>query len=313
MANKIQIRRDSAANWAAFNPILADGELGIDTTNGYMKFGDGLKPWTECQYVRFPGSSEPDQAPVNTAVPTISGTAQVGQTLTSTIGTWTGSPTPTYSRQWLRNGAAIAGATAASYVPTTDDIGAAISLRVTATNSEGSASATSASTAAVIAAGGGNVAPSNNSVPTISGTAQVGQTLTSTIGGWSGVPTPTYARRWLRDGAAISGATGASYALVTADLGAVISLRVTATNSEGTAQATSAATSAVVAAPADSRARFGYGSATAGVTSPEALLASMTVMTGSSNASKAGSFTSTVPDRPVRMGGLRGRRIGRSA
>lgn len=295
MANKIQIRRDSAGNWAAFNPILADGELGLDTTNGYIKFGDGTTPWNECQYVRFPGSSEPDQAPVNTAVPTISGTAQVGQTLASTTGTWTGSPAPTYSRQWLRNGAAISAATGASYVPTTDDIGATISLRVTATNSEGAATATSAATAAVIAAGGGNVAPSNNSVPTISGTAQVGQTLSSTTGSWSGTPTPTYARQWLRDGVAISGATGSTYAPVTGDIGAVISLRVTATNSEGSAQATSVSTSAVVAAPADSRARFGYGSATAGVTSAEALLASMTAMTGSSNASKTGSFTSTVP------------------
>jgi hypothetical protein len=91
-------------------------------------------------------------APANTAVPTITGTAQVGQTLTRTTGTWTGSPTPTYTQQWYANGVAIVGATNTTYVPIMGQIGQTITVVVTGTNTAGSASATSAATAAVIAA-----------------------------------------------------------------------------------------------------------------------------------------------------------------
>lgn len=56
-------------------------------------------------------------APVNTAVPTISGTATVGQTLTRTRGVWTGWPIPVISGQWIRGAATvIAGATGPTYV-----------------------------------------------------------------------------------------------------------------------------------------------------------------------------------------------------
>lgn len=91
-------------------------------------------------------------APRNTAVPTITGTAQVGQTLTRTTGTWAGSPTPTYTQIWTANGVTISGATGTTYVPVIGDIGKVIRVVVTATNPNGSASATSAPTAAVIAA-----------------------------------------------------------------------------------------------------------------------------------------------------------------
>ncbi|MQW43490.1 hypothetical protein CN217_20970 [Sinorhizobium meliloti] len=89
-------------------------------------------------------------APSNSVLPAISGTAQVGQTLTSTTGTWSGSPT--FTRQWNADGAAIVGATAATYVPLVGDVGKVITVTVTATNDSGSVSATSAPTAAVIAA-----------------------------------------------------------------------------------------------------------------------------------------------------------------
>lgn len=292
MANKIQLRRDTAANWTAFNPVLADGEIGIETDTFFMKFGDGIAPWNERPYLRFPGTDPGQQPPVNTAVPVITGTAQEGQTISASPGTWTGAQTFAY--QWRRNGGAISGATASSYAVGTADVGATLSVAVTAGNSAGNATANSAPTATVIAASGGATAPVNTAAPTISGTAQVGSTLTSTTGSWSGSPTPTYARQWLRNGADISGATSATYQPVTGDIGATISVRVTAANSAGSASATSAATAAVTAAPADSRARFGYGSATAGVTGPEALLASMTVF-GSANASKTGAFTSAPP------------------
>jgi hypothetical protein len=91
-------------------------------------------------------------APANTVLPAITGTAQVGQTLTSTTGTWTGRATPQLYRQWKAAGVAIPGATAATYVPVVGDVGKAITVTVTGINITGKASATSAATAAVIAA-----------------------------------------------------------------------------------------------------------------------------------------------------------------
>jgi hypothetical protein len=88
-------------------------------------------------------------APVNTVAPTISGTPTVGQTLTATSdGTWTGTPSPTLARNWQRDGSDIAAETGTTYVLTQTDAGTAVRLRVTGTNTSGSA--TAYSTAATI-------------------------------------------------------------------------------------------------------------------------------------------------------------------
>ena len=79
-------------------------------------------------------------APVNTALPTISGT---GAMLSATTGSWSNSPT-SYAYQWKRNGANIGGATGNTYTIGPSDIGATLTVTVTATNAAGSASATSA-------------------------------------------------------------------------------------------------------------------------------------------------------------------------
>lgn len=87
--------------------------------------------------------------PVNTVLPTITGIAQVGEVLTATPGTWTGSPTPTFSYQWLRDGAIIAGATGTTYTLQAADETEEITVREVATNSKG--------TVAVVSAGVGPV------------------------------------------------------------------------------------------------------------------------------------------------------------
>jgi hypothetical protein len=92
-------------------------------------------------------------APVNSVLPAVSGIAQVGQTLTALEGAWSGAPAFTY--QWQQNSgswANISGATSRTYVPVVGSIGNPLRVIVTGTNSEGNASATSAATAAVIAA-----------------------------------------------------------------------------------------------------------------------------------------------------------------
>ncbi len=77
--------------------------------------------------------------PKNTVAPKITGTPKVGKTLTCAKGTWTGSLPITYKYQWLRNGAAIAAATKATYVAKAADRNKLISCKVTATNAAGTA------------------------------------------------------------------------------------------------------------------------------------------------------------------------------
>lgn len=47
MAVQIQLRRDTAANWADINPVLQAGELGFDLTSTRLKLGDGVTPWND--------------------------------------------------------------------------------------------------------------------------------------------------------------------------------------------------------------------------------------------------------------------------
>lgn len=81
-------------------------------------------------------------APVNSVLPAISGLLTEGATLTAYPGLWSGGPTFTYV--WKNAGVAINGATSATYDIQAGDSGDDITVTVTATNSEGSASATSA-------------------------------------------------------------------------------------------------------------------------------------------------------------------------
>ena len=194
--------------------------------------------------------------PANTALPAIAGTARDGEVLTSTTGTWTGTPTISYTRQWRRCNAGgascadIPGATGSSYTVTPADVGSTIRVVVTGTNAAGSAPATSSQTAVVAA-----VAPANAVAPSISGTAREGQTLTAAPGTWTGTPTISYGYQWRRCDAAgascvdIGGATGSSYTLGATDIGATVRVRVTGTNAAGSASATSAPTASVAAAP----------------------------------------------------------------
>jgi hypothetical protein len=193
-----------------------------------------------------------DFAPRNTVAPAISGSPAVGQTLTADSGTWTGSPT-SFAYQWQRcdpAGAtctAIAGQAGQSYLVTSADIGSRIRVAVTARSSTGSGAAVSSPTSVVPE----TAPPSNISPPTISGTAQVGQTLTAAgAGTWAGNPVGL-SFQWQRcDSAgaacvAISGATSPTYVLTGADAGSTIRVAVTARNSVGEATAVSAQTAVV--------------------------------------------------------------------
>jgi hypothetical protein len=103
-------------------------------------------------------------APVIAGVPTIAGTAQVGETLVATAATVTGTPAPARSWQWERAGAPIAGATGGAYTLTAADAGATVSVVQTETNTQGADSAESAATGIVATSPG--TAPSAGSAAT---------------------------------------------------------------------------------------------------------------------------------------------------
>ena len=88
--------------------------------------------------------------------------------------------------------------------------------------------------------GGGGAIPVITGVPTISGTAAVGNVLTASPAPVTGDPTPTRTWQWYRGGVAISGATSTTYTLVLADSGATITVEQIETNTEGFDTAVSA-------------------------------------------------------------------------
>lgn len=100
------------------------------------------------------GEAASNARPQPKTPPTISGTAEVGLTLVATRGTWKGGPT-SFHFAWERCDAtgaaclAIGGATAKIYTPTATDIGHTLRVSVTARNSSGSTTATSAATGVV--------------------------------------------------------------------------------------------------------------------------------------------------------------------
>ncbi len=96
------------------------------------------------------GADAAGKLPVCSVARAITGTPTQGQTLTCSNGTWTKSPS--FTRQWLRDGLAIDGATATTRVLAAGDVGKVMTCTVKATNAGVSAVRTSAATAAVAAA-----------------------------------------------------------------------------------------------------------------------------------------------------------------
>ena len=178
-------------------------------------------------------------------LPTITGTATEDQTLTAvTSGISDADGLGTFSYQWLRDGAAIGGATSSTYTLGDADVGAKIRVRVSYTDGHSTAeSLTSAETTAVV-----NVNDTPAGLPTITGTATEDQTLTAVTSGISDADgLGTFSYQWLRDGVAIGGATSGTYTLGDADVGAKISVQVSYTDGHSTAESlTSAETTAVV-------------------------------------------------------------------
>jgi hypothetical protein len=196
-------------------------------------------------------SAKSSAAPSNTTKPSISGTEKSGSTLTAGNGTWSNSPT-SYTYQWRRcetDGTScgdIVGATKQTYTLTTTDVRHTIRVVVTAKNADGSASATSDASDVIGSADG----PTNTVKPSISGSAVVGDELTTSNGTWS--PTPTsYLYQWQRCDTTgnncinVAGATGKTYGVRSADAGNQMRALVTARTSKGQTTVLSSASDTV--------------------------------------------------------------------
>ena len=169
-------------------------------------------------------------APVNTVLPVVSGGSYIGDLLTTTDGTWTGTPT-SFSYQWKR-GVTNIGTNANTYTLVSADANTNITCVVTATNATGSTPATSNIIATAVLA-----PPTNIDPPVIDDTIPyyVTNVISFTENVWDGNPVPTLTYQWLRNGGNIGGATGATYETTFDDVGQNISVKCTATNSQGTA------------------------------------------------------------------------------
>ena len=213
------------------------------------------------------GVSPAVEPPVNSAasgLPTITGTAQVPETLTADTSGITDSNGLTgvqYAHQWVRSSGGtdtdIPGATGSTHTLTSGDLAATIKVRVRFTDDDGfSESLTSAATAAVTQPA--NVAPSG--LPTISGTVEVGEILTadaSSITDANGLTGAEFAYQWIQSMSGtdtnIAGAAGSSYTITSANSGYALKIQVTFTDGDGHSESlTSAATGALsVAGEAD--------------------------------------------------------------
>ena len=210
-------------------------------------------------------AAEPNSEP--TGLPTIDGTPQVGETLTtdtSAIEDGDGLTNVAYRYQWAGSKSVIDADTGvayilsfeipdqagSSYTLTPADEGWTFEVNVSFTDDAGNAeSLTSAATVAV--------APKPNTLatglPTISGTPQVGETLTAdvaSIGDADGLTNVSYRYQWLAGGSDIEDATGSSHLLTTSDQGQTVQVKVTFTDDADNQESlTSAETLAVAAKP----------------------------------------------------------------
>ena len=195
--------------------------------------------------VAYEGANIGSGTPTNTLAPAVTGAALTGQALGADVGVWTGLPTtPTgsgYTYQWQRCNSSglscqsIVGAIGESYTPTSGDIGSTLVVQVTATNGSGTAPAVTSAPTAVVAL----APPANLTLPTVSGSAVQGSTLTATHGTWTNTSGPTsYTYQWescLGDFCNdISGATQSTYTPVNTDVGSDLYVIVSASNAGGT-------------------------------------------------------------------------------
>ena len=243
---EIQVEPDGDGAATIVLPVttVCTAEGAICTEDGRMLSGGLL--------LVVPGPNTPA-----TGLPTITGTAQVGDTLTAVttgIEDADGLDNVIFSYQWLRNDGGtdtdISEATGSSYTLGDSDVDKTVKVRVSFTDDANNRETVTSAATAAVAARPNSLA---TGAPTISGTAQVGETLTADTSGIAdedGLTNASFAYQWQADGADISGATDSSYTLAVDDESKVISVKVSFSDDAGNEEeSTSAATAAVEADP----------------------------------------------------------------
>ena len=198
--------------------------------------------------------TDPNFSPVSTSRPTIqlpyANVPIVGATLTASNGLWTSVPGGVlYKYQWQRSldnestWANLSGESKSTYKVVASDYAFKLRVLVTATNTNGSTTASSLST--------GSVSETYNvQIPIVRGALVSGQLLEVTDGSWSSDYPLTYRYQWLRGGNPISGQISPSYTLTDADVNQSISVNVIAYSSLGSVTSNSTVRSSVAAAGA---------------------------------------------------------------
>lgn len=268
--------------------------------------------------------------PVAASPPTVPATSTTSSTITATTGNWLGAPAPTLSYQWyyctsvvpsaittIPTGcSAISGATGASYLPSGSYAGNYFLVAVTGANGITIGGATTNVTVYSASTTSPLVSTLSIANLTISGTASVGNTLTSsaTITGLSSYNTSYqwyYCTYSVSAGTAvpyyctaISGATGSTYVVTTPVVGTYLTLSetVTGSNASATAVANSSAltTTSVPGAPTYVSATSGVGSATVSWVAPT----TGAVVTNYTATSSAGGFTCSTSATSCVVSGL---------
>jgi hypothetical protein len=188
-------------------------------------------------------------APRNERAPTISGTQRVGSTITVNPGAWSGTQPITFTYQWVRCNSQLANCVntrvrSRSYRLGSTDRGRRLVAVVTARNADGATNA-QVNTGVI---GERADAPSNTSVPTISGNLREGETLTANPGVWGGTQPVSFGYQWQRCDAnggncsSIPGATNRTYVVTSSDVNRSVRVLVTARNPGGSRTAASAPT-----------------------------------------------------------------------
>ncbi|HET7045126.1 MAG TPA: hypothetical protein VFI37_09780 [Gaiellaceae bacterium] len=189
-------------------------------------------------------------APANSRAPYLSGTAAVGRTLSLNVGSWKGSSPISFAYGWERcdtrgaNCSRLA-ADGSSYVLSNEDANHTLRGIVTASNADGRSSAVTRQTALV------QGPATATAVPTISGTAQQGKTLSATAGRWISSTKLTLYYQWVRcdssgkSCAPITGASSSKYVVTSADVDHRLFVQVKGHNAYGDSFANSAQTGVV--------------------------------------------------------------------